>query len=134
MDRKRRIHPGRELTGAVLLVGLLVLGLLTSWHMVRTHNAISRELEDAAWHALSNTWNKAEDSAFSARQQWQEHWKLSAAFADHSAMEEIDAGFSRLSMYAAARDSGEFAAVCAELSRYVQAMGDAHSLTWWNLL
>ena len=134
MDRKGRIRPGRELIGAGMLVTMLLGGFLVSWDMGRTHNAISRELEDAAWHALSETWNKAESSALSARQQWQDHWQLSAAFADHSVMEQIDAGFSRLSMYAAARDSGEFAAVCAELSRYVQSMGDAHSLTWWNLL
>ena len=36
-------------------------------------------------------------------------------------------------VYAAAREETDFAAGCAALSRKVEAMGQAHGASWWNL-
>ena len=120
--------------GLGLLVFLLLGGLLATLYMGRTHREISRELEQAAAHALAGYWEEALEEARDAREDWEEGWHFSAAFADHEPMEEIDALFSQLEAYRATRDSVAFAAVCRQLARQVEAMGDAHSLNWWNLL
>ena len=132
MDWKGRL--GREVAGAVLLAALLVLGLLSSWDMARTHTAISRQIEDAAWLALTGDWENARTAAAGAESGWEKHRDLSSLLADHTPMEEIDALFARIGICSAARDAAEFAAACGELSRHVMAMGDAHRLTWQNLL
>ena len=132
MDRQGRI--GREMAGVVLLVGLLLLGLLTAWDMGRTHSDISRQIEDAAWYALTGDWESARLAAASAREQWTDHRKLSSLLADHTPMEDIEALFARVHICSAARDPVEFAASCGELSQKLLAMGEAHRLTWENLL
>ena len=132
MDRQGRI--GREIVGLVLLAVLLLAGLFTSWDMGSTHTAISKQLEDAAWFALAEDWERARTAAAAAEDGWQAHRDLSSLLADHTPMEEIDALFARLGICSAGRSGEEFAALSAELSRKVAAMGDAHRLTWQNLL
>lgn len=134
MDRKIGVMTLREFAGLLLLLLLLLTGLLLSWYMGRQHTEISRGLEDSAWYALSGEWEKARDTVDSAREQWEQGWNLWAAFADHSPMEEIDALFAALRIYAAAGERTEFAHTCAALSRHVAAMGSAHQLSWWNVL
>lgn len=132
MDRQGRI--GRELAGAVLLVGLLLLSMLSAWDMGRTHSDLSRQIEDASWYALTGDWESARLAAISAREQWEDHRNLSSMLADHTPMEEIESLFARIHICSAARDTVEFAASCAELSEKLLAMGEAHRLTWQNLL
>ena len=132
MDRKGSLI--REVLGFVLLAVLLLAGLLSAWEMSTTHYSISRQVEEAAWFALAEDWEAARTAAAGAESRWQEHRNLSSLLADHTPMEQIDALFARVGLYSAARDTAEFAAACAELSRYVKAMGDAHRLSWQNLL
>ena len=129
MDRKRPI--GREAVGAALLAALLLLGLVTSWDMGRTHTEITKQLEDAAWFALAENWEGARSAAAAAESRWYSHRGLTSLLADHTPVEQIEALFALCS---AARDREEFAFTCAELSRYVRAMGEAHRLSWQNLL
>ena len=124
----------RAWIGLGLLLVLLTGGLLVAWHMDSSHREIARELEQAAACALAENWEEAREDAEDAREDWREHWHFSAAFADHEPMEEIDALFSQLEAYLTARDAVSFGAVCKELSRQVEAIGDAHGLNWWNLL
>lgn len=59
-------------------------------------------------------------------------WRqLTAAFADHGPMEEMDALFARAEI---CKDDQERKALCAELAQRAKAMSNAHSPTWWNLL
>ena len=59
-------------------------------------------------------------------------WRdLTAAFADHGPMEEMDALFARAEI---CEDAQERKALCAELAQRAKAMSNAHSPTWWNLL
>ena len=132
MDWQRKI--GRETVGGILLAVLLLLGLLTGRSMRRTHWEISRKLEDAAWFALSENWEDARVAAAAAEGRWKGCRNRNTLLADHTPMEQIVALFSRVGILSAARQQEEFAATCAELSRYVQAMGEAHRLTWQNLL
>lgn len=134
MDRQGRSYVGRELAGAALLVGLLLLGLVVNWKMGRTHNAISRELEDAAWFALAGDWEAARMASSSAQAKWESNRNLSSLLADNTFMEDIDTLFARISIYSAARENTNFASTCAELSRRAVAMGEAHYFSWQNIL
>ena len=120
--------------GAGLLAGLLILGLLVTWFMGRTHTGISEELELSARFAIAGNWEEAEELAEEAYEDWQDSWHFSAAFADHEPMEEIDALFAQLLPYLLNQDAVSFSTVCRELARQVEAIGDAHNLNWWNLL
>ena len=120
--------------GSGLLAGLLILGLLVTWFMGRTHTGISEELELSARFAIAGNWEEAEELAEEAYEDWQDSWHFSAAFADHEPMEEIDALFAQLLPYLLNQDAVSFSTVCRELARQVEAIGDAHNLNWWNLL
>lgn len=134
MDRKSGVISPRELLGFGLLLILLLAGLLCSWYMPRQHGQIAAALEDSAWMALSGQWENARKTAASAKENWEQQWKLWAAFGDHTPMEEIDALFAELTIYAAAEEQTDFAHTCGALSRRVEAMGKAHQFSWWNVL
>ena len=120
--------------GVVCLVLLLMGGLYVDRVMGRSHAPVSQDLDRAAECAQAEDWEAAASLTGKAGEAWQRHWHFTAAFADHEPMETIDALFSRLTVFAAAREKEEFGALCRELSRQVKAMGDAHDLKWWNLL
>lgn len=120
--------------GISILAVLLAGGLLVTWQMGRCHEAISEDLERAADRALAGDWKTAERLSERAEEDWEDGWNFSAAFADHEPMEDIDSLFAQLEIYRSSRDAISFAAICAQLSRQIEAMGDAHGLTWWNLL
>lgn len=124
----------RSWIGLGMLLVLLVIALLVTWGMNRIHEPISRELALAADRALGGQWEEARSLASSAGGKWEKWAHFRGCFADHSPMEEVDAEFARLEAYSAAGEESEFAASCAELSRKVKAMGEAHGLSWWNVL
>ena len=134
MDRKTGHLSFRELLGFLLLTVLLLLGLLSSWYLNRPQQALADQLEDSAWLALSGQWEKARKGVEEARKSWEQRRGLWAVFADHTPMEEIDAQFSRLTVYAAAREKGSFAAACTTLARQLEALGGAQQLRWQNVL
>lgn len=120
--------------GAYLLLALLVIGLLSSWGMVRCSEPVGETIAWAAEAALREDWDNAETLAGQARARWEKYWGVCAAFADHEPMENINGLFAQLEVYAYSRDAQNFAAVCAQLSEDAKAIGEAHSLKWWNLL
>lgn len=122
----------RSWIGFALLLVLLAGGLAVTWSMEKCHEPIARDLDSAAVRVQAGDWAEAETLMLRARNAWGDSRKLTACFADHTPMEEIDALFARLEVYAAARENADFAAGCAELSRKVEAMGEAHGLMWWN--
>jgi len=134
MDRKIGALTLRELMGFFLLIVLLLAGLLSSWYGGRQHREVSRQLDSSAWQALSGEWTAAREGAEDARQQWESSRQLWASLADHTPMEEIDALFGELTIYAAAGERTDFAHTCAALSRRMEAMANAQQLSWWNVL
>lgn len=120
--------------GAALLLILLGLGIGTSTLMQRFHTPLARSLEQASEYAMEGNWSRAGQIALRTKDSWEEMWHLSATVTDHGPMEEIDALFAQLEVYQDTGDPVHFAAVCAALSRQIEAMGDAHKLSWWNLL
>ncbi len=124
----------RSKIGLWLLIALLLIGVLSSFSMVRISRPIGEMMAQAAAAALREDWEYAEALAGHARARWKKYWNFCAAFADHAPMENINGLFAQLEVYAQSRDPQNFAAVCAQLSEDTLAIGEAHSLTWWNLL
>lgn len=124
----------RSKIGAWLLIVLLIIGMLSSWGMVKYSEPIGKAASQAAEAALREDWVKAEALTQSARARWDKYWGFCAAFADHEPMENINGLFAQLEVYAQSRDAQNFAAVCALLGEDARAIGEAHSLKWWNLL
>lgn len=120
--------------GFALLLLLLAGGAASSWTLVKQQEPMEGYMEQAAGYALAADWENAEALTQWVRGQWQLHRKFTAAFADHGPMEEIDGLFAQLEVYRTAGETIPYAAVCAELSCQLRAMGEAHIPSWWNLL
>ena len=120
--------------GVVLLVLFLALGLLTGWAMQRAQQPVKDTLEQAAYAALAGNMEQGAALAGKAKADWERCRDWTAAVADHAPMEEIDSLFAQMEIYAKTEQKIEFAAYCARLARLVEAIGQAHELTWQNLL
>lgn len=120
--------------GAVMLLVLLAAGLWAQSRTARMAAPVTQALERAQHSALDGDWETADAMASAAFQRWQDSWRQTAALADHQPMEDIDGLMAQLPVYAAGREPLEFAALCADLSRRVTAVADAHALHWWNIL
>lgn len=118
-------------TGILLLAGLFLGCLGVGWEMQDYHKPIERNLAQAAAFSETDP-TQAQYLVLQARQQWNHRWQLTAAFADHTPMEEIDALFSALTAYEP--DSTEFRDYCLQLQQRTRAMAQAQAWHWWNLL
>lgn len=126
---------GRRFWGGVaVLAVLLALGLWVAKSMETTHETVARHLEQAAREALTGDTKQGQQLLQKAQELWQQRRFLTAAVADHAPMEEIDSILSQLESFAAAGDRVSFAAWCSRAARLVEAIGEAHKLTWQNLL
>lgn len=120
--------------GLGLLVVLLILSLFFSRKIGRNQEDILSDLRSSQVAALAEDYATAETLLCRARTDWEQRWHFHAAFSDHNPMEEIDGMFAQSQVYLDCRDGEELAALISQLIRRVQAVGDAHALTWWNLL
>ena len=119
--------------GFALLLILLAGGLLATRGMEKIHGALYQTLETAAEAALREDWNRVQTDFEKARAEWEKWWHFSAAFADHEPMEEIDSLFSQAKIYATSGRAADFAAYCSRIAKLVEAIGEAHGLTFQNL-
>ena len=124
----------RSLFGFILLVVLLLLSLGVTALMARLHEPIAMDLAQAAERISGGDWAGAVALAEKARRAWEQVEPLSACFADHGPMEEINQEFAQLEVYGFSREPMAFAAACGSLAEKVQAMSDAHGLHWRNIL
>ncbi|MBO5129288.1 MAG: DUF4363 family protein [Oscillospiraceae bacterium] len=120
--------------GIGLLLGLLVAGILVAEVMEDVHMTASGQLEQAARLALAEDWTGAESLTRDARRSWEKKWCFTASFADHEPMDEIDAQFAELEVYAADREAMEYSAAAARLAQLLKSMGHSHTFSWWNLM
>ncbi len=120
--------------GIGILVLFFVLGLGTTWAMDAMHIPAEQELAQAARLALDGNMAEAEALAQQAKLRWEKWWDITASVADHSPMDEVDQLFAEMEVYAVAREEQHFAACCAQLSRLVSSMADAHRPAWWNFM
>ena len=120
--------------GVILLVCLLIIGGASAWAMVKTSEPVAALCRQAGESALSGDWMRAEEQFRRAKMQWETQFPFCATLADHEPMENINGMFAQLEVYAQCRDAESFAAACALLSEDVKAVGEAHRLSWWNIL
>lgn len=120
--------------GTTLLVVFLLLGIVLGLWMNQTHKALSLTLDRACRLAREEKLSEAATLSREAYDQWLRCRNATAALADHTPMEEIDNLFQELEVYIQMDEPVHFAAACAQLSAMLQAMGEAHSVSWWNLL
>lgn len=120
--------------GLGLLIGILVVGLWTTNAMSRIHTSISDDLLNSAQAAQAGQWTEADRLAADASEQWRDSWNFSATLADHTALDEIDGLFAQSEVYRMNRSAVDYAAACARLSKHIEALQEAHRLSWWNLL
>ena len=117
------------------LLGLFLgLGLWSGHAMERLHDPIAHQLEQAAETALQGDLSSALEIAELARKTWDSKWHSTAVVADHAPMDEIDAHFARLPVYASMSHQADFAACCAQLAALITATAEAHAFSWWNIL
>ena len=117
----------------ILLLLLLLCSLFSLWSP-RVHLGISGQLEQAAAFACQGDWPQAAVLANQAAAVWKKAHGLTAVSTDHAPMEQIDALFAELQVYAARRDMPNFAATAAHLSRLTAALGNNHGFSLRNLL
>lgn len=124
----------RLLLGVCILVLLLGMGIGVSVLFQTAHQPISALLEDARDAALEENWDRAIDLAEQAQARWSEYREVSAAFADHAPMDEIEGLFAQLEVYSRQRHGELFPSLCAQLARLTEAMIDSHRFQWWTVL
>ena len=119
----------------LLILALLYAGSLLIHHSLRfIHEPISQDLEQAAHAALQEDWSTALNMARRASARWYQFHRFTAAFADHTPMDELDQLFAQLPVFAQERENPHFSATCLELSTLARAMAESQGLSWWNLL
>lgn len=120
--------------GAAILVVFLILGIVIAGAMDKTHLSTGELLTQAAEMTLNGEFEEAVDLGMEAKTQWKKRWNATATVADHSPMDEVDALFAEMEIYARTGEEPHFAACCKELAQRVQSVADAHRFSWWNLL
>ena len=120
--------------GLGLLLALLTVGILLSGSMDRIHMPLSQKLTRAAEAARVSDMTLAGNLLEDARQDWDRNRKFAAAVLDHEPMDEIEGLLSAAAYYRLTGDDEEFSATCGQLAALVQAMAEAHRLSWWTLL
>ncbi len=120
--------------GIAILAALLAVSVVTQEAMRRLHSPIAEDLEKSANFALAGDWQQANAHFEKARGAWQRHHGATASVADHSPMDELDMRFAELEVFSQAQEAVHFAATCRSAAQLAQAMHQAHSFTWWNLL
>ena len=120
--------------GAALLLVLLAAGVFSTFAMGRFHHSLSQRLESAVSAALEEDWEQAQEILHQCRSRWLRFRNCIAAGASHEPIEEIDSLYSQLDIYLTRRDSAGFALCCTALLHRTEALGEAQSINWWNLL
>ncbi len=120
--------------GAGILAVFLLLGLVISGAMDSAHLPTAELLEQAAEKTLSGDFENAVALGMEAKDRWERRWNATATVADHAPMDDVDALFGEMEIYAKTGEEPHFAACCLELSQRLQAVADAHKFSWRNVL
>lgn len=120
--------------GLCILAILLSLGGVTTYGMEQICSPISDALASAAALVQEGQWQQARDLSHKAQKRWEQWHNLTASVTDHEPMEEMDALFAALEIFANQKDTQRFAESCARLSALTDAVSDAQSAYWWSIL
>ena len=120
--------------GVGILVAFLLLGIVAAVCMDNAHLSTGQLLEQAAEKTLAGDFDGAVVLGMEAKNRWKQGWNATATLADHSPMDDVDALFAEMEIYAKTEEKPHFAAVCKELAQKIEAVAEAHRFSWWNLL
>ena len=120
--------------GAAVLLVLLVLGIGLMVGVSMQQETLSQTISKAREAVLARDWEQALPYAREAQDLWEKSRHFAASFADHAPLEQMDALFSELWIYARETLAVEFASVCGYISNLAKAIGESQSVFWWNLL
>ena len=120
--------------GLGILLVFLVLGFVTAGVVDHAHLPTEELLAQAAEKVLDGDFEAGVALGKEAKSRWDRHWNGTATVADHSPMDDIDALFAEMEVYAQAKEEPHFATCCQELSQRIQAVAGAHRFSWWNIL
>lgn len=120
--------------GVGLLLAMLLSGILVTEFMERTHNPDAKDLKRAAQLAMEDEWDKAEALTTRVQKSWDKRHHWTASFADHEPIEEVEGLLAQLKVYGELRDVTAFSGTCVQLAKCMEALGECHSLNFWNLM
>lgn len=120
--------------GVGLLIVFLILGFVVSGAVNSAHLPTEDLLEQAAEKTLNGEFAQAVALGMEAKDRWQRQWDATATVADHAPMEDVDALFGEMEIYARAGEEPHFAACCKELAKRLRAVAEAHKFSWQNVL
>ena len=124
----------RMWSGVALLAVILAAGLWTGNRMEKTHTDLAEQLRACSQAAQDGQWEQADELAREAMDRWEAEWDFTAALADHTVLDEIDGVFEQMLVCLESRNPVYSAALCAKLAQMVDALQEAHRLSWRNLL
>ncbi len=120
--------------GVILLAVLLAGALLQSLGLAAVHEDLSETLEKASVAARRRDWGTAYALDAQARQQWGRCRHITAAFADHEPLEELEALLEELQICKELSLEENYAVVCSQLSQICKAISESFAIAWWNVL
>lgn len=112
--------------GAGVLAVLLALGIGVAVMMHWIHGSIADMLEDAAQAWQEGDRETAVRLAQDATRRWEDWRGVTASFADHNPMDNIEELFSQLPVWAKRTDCDDFAALCRAIARLERSMAQSH--------
>ncbi len=118
--------------GVALMVLLLTGSIWEFRRLENTYRPASEQMAQAVQMAQQKNLDGAAALTRAVESAWDEHKHLTAAFAVHDSMDEIESLFAELRSYYAAGDEAGYAVICAQLSTLLDTLANSHSLTWWN--
>ena len=124
----------RFILGIVILALVLALAVGVTLGMKAIHAPGEAALEQAAQFALADNMEQAVSLAREAYDRWQKYRGITAAFADHSPMDDTEQLFREMLVYAEAGEDPHFAACCTQLSAMLKAMYETHGFSLRNIL
>lgn len=124
----------RFILGISLLALVLALCIATALGMKAIHAPAEAALQEASQLALDDRMDAAIPLAEDAYSRWQKYRDITAAFADHSPMDDTERLFREMLVYARSEEIPHFAACCSELSAMLKAMYETHGFSIKNIL
>ena len=124
----------RFLLGLVLLLLVLSFAIGTAMGMKTIHAPGETALTQAAQLALEGNMEQAVPLAQSAYARWQKYRDITAAFADHTPMDDTERLFQEMLVYAKTEEIPHFVSCCRQLSVMLKATYEAHSFSFRNIL
>lgn len=124
----------RFILGLAILFLVLAFAVGTAIGMKAIHAPGETALLEAARLALEDDLESAIPLAEASYHRWQRFRGITAAFADHTPMDDTERLFQEMLVYARAGEAPHFAASCTQLSAMLKAMYETHSFSLRNIL